>query len=87
MTGNTLNDTYDTVNIENDTVKDRIDTVFSLIKANPNITASAIAEKLGVGIATAKRRIMALKDNGIIVRIGSDKTGSWQIVKNENNTK
>lgn len=87
MTGNTLNDTYDTVNIENDTVKDRIDTVFSLIKANPNITASAIAEKLGVGIATAKRRIKALKDNGIIVRIGSDKTGSWQIVKNENNTK
>lgn len=80
MTGNTLNDTYDTVNIENDTV-------FSLIKANPNITASAIAEKLGVGIATAKRRIKALKDNGIIVRIGSDKTGSWQIVKNENNTK
>lgn len=85
----------DTVNIKNDTVNDIVDTVkhendtvFSLILGNPNITASGIAERLGIGIATAKRRIKALKDNGIIKRVGSDKTGSWQVLKNENiNTK
>lgn len=89
---NSLNDIDDTVNVEdnttigaNDTVKYENDTVFSLILENPNITASGIAERLGISIATAKRRIKALKDNGIIKRVGSDKAGSWQIVNSENN--
>ena len=71
----------------NDTVKPKADTVndtvFSLIKDNPHITANDIAEKLGISIATVKRRIKALKDSGAIRRIGSDKTGYWQITKDE----
>ncbi|MDR2206900.1 MAG: Fic family protein [Flavobacteriaceae bacterium] len=69
---------------ENDTVNARIDTVndtvFSLIKANPTITAEEIRIKLNIGIATAKRKIKKLKDNGKIERIGSDKTGHWKIL-------
>lgn len=88
VANDTANDGSDTVNIGNDTLNNTNDTVFSLILGNPNITASGIAERLGIGIATAKRRIKALKDNGIIKRVGSDKTGSWQVLKNENiNTK
>ena len=71
----------DTVNAQNDTAND---TVFSLIKANPNITAEEIRIKLNIGIATAKRKIKNLKDLGIIARVGSDKTGSWEILKSEN---
>lgn len=88
VANDTVNDGSDTVNVGNDTLNNTNDTVFSLILGNPNITASGIAERLGIGIATAKRRIKALKDNGIIKRVGSDKTGFWQVLKNENiNTK
>lgn len=66
----------------------RTTTVFSLILENPNTTASSNAERFVIGIATAKRRIKTLKDNGIIELIGSDKTVSWQVLNNENiNTK
>lgn len=71
----------------NDTVKQSADTVndtvFSLIKANSHITSGEIAEKMGIGIATAKRQIKKLKESGAIKRIGSDKTGYWQITKTE----
>lgn len=76
-TSDTVNSSSDTVNQHDDTVND---TVLSLILENPKITANSIAERLGIGIATAKRRIKVLKDNGIIARVGSDKTGSWQVL-------
>ena len=55
------------------------DTVFELIKADPKVTAEEIRVKLNISIATAKRRIKALKDAGKISRVGSDKTGHWVV--------
>jgi predicted HTH transcriptional regulator len=66
----------DTVSSQNDTVND---TVFSLLQKEPNITATQLAERLGMSIATVKRRIKSLKDQGVLTRIGSDKTGYWNI--------
>ena len=66
----------DTVTSKSDTVND---TVFNLIKENPNITAEEIRIKLNIGIATVKRKIKMLKEKGIITRLGSDKTGNWKI--------
>ena len=66
----------DTVNVQSDTVNDA---VFDIIKSNTKITANEIADELGIGIATVKRKIKDLKERGIIERIGSDKTGSWKI--------
>lgn len=69
----------------NDTVKPVIDTVndtvLSLIEQNNQITAIEISKRLDISLSTAKRRIKALKEQGVIERIGSDKTGSWEIVK------
>ena len=65
----------------NDTVKNQNDTVFSLIKQNNKITANEISVKLGKSLATIKRKIKDLKDRKVIERIGSDKTGSWKILK------
>jgi fido (protein-threonine AMPylation protein) len=70
----------DTVKPQVDTVSD---TVFTLIKANPKITADEIKDKLNIGIATAKRRIKALKDGRYIERVGSDKNGSWKVLKEQ----
>jgi fido (protein-threonine AMPylation protein) len=72
----TVKQKNDTVKAEDDTVND---TVFNLIKENPNITAEEIRIKLNIGIATVKRKIKMLKEKGIITRLGSDKTGSWKI--------
>ncbi len=66
----------DTVKLENDTVND---TVFSLIKQNNKITATQISESLNISLSTAKRRIKELREQKIIERIGSDKTGYWKI--------
>lgn len=66
----------DTVKVQNDTVND---TVFDLIKQNNNITATEISEQLKISISTVKRKIKALKENGKIERIGSDKTGCWKV--------
>lgn len=72
------NDTVnDTVKAKNDTVND---TVFNLIKQNNRITSSEISEKLNISISTAKRKIKELKEEGIISRIGSDKSGYWEIL-------
>jgi len=69
----TVNNLIDTVN---GTVKS---TVFDLIKANNTITATEISEQLGISLRTVKRKIKELKDKNIIERVGSDKTGYWQI--------
>lgn len=68
----------DTVKPQNDTVND---TVFSLIRQNKNITATEISVQLEISLSTVKRKIKELKQQGIIERIGSDKTGYWKIVE------
>jgi len=75
----------DTVKMQNDTVKlesDTVnDTVFSLIKQNKNTTATEISERINLSLSTVKRKIKDLKKQGIIERIGSDKTGYWNIIE------
>ena len=78
----------DTVKIQNDTVNDTVkaqndtvnDTVFNLIKQNGKIKATEISERLNISLSTAKRKIKELKEQEIIERIGSDKTGHWKIM-------
>ncbi|MBQ6133702.1 MAG: winged helix-turn-helix transcriptional regulator [Lachnospiraceae bacterium] len=47
---------------------------------DPGYSYSAIAKKLSVGRTTVSTRIKALKDKGLIERIGSDKYGYWRIM-------
>lgn len=80
ISNDTVNNNFDTVN---DTVKKQNDTVFSVIKQNNKITAKEISVKLGKSLATIKRKIKDLKDRKVIERIGSDKAGSWKILKED----
>ena len=54
--------------------------VLSLIQSNNDITVSQIAEKSGFSPRKVDRLIAALKEYGVIRRIGSNKTGSWEIL-------
>jgi len=59
-------------------------TVFDLIKSNNAVTAMEISGHLGISLRTVKRKIKELKENGYIERVGSDKTGSWRMVRKDN---
>ncbi len=68
----------------NEQVNPRLDALLALIARNPRITYAKAAEALGVSYATARRDFSQLRNNGLIVREGSDKTGTWRIVDTTN---
>ena len=76
-----LDTVNDTVKLQNDTVND---TVFKLIKENNKITATEISKHLNISLSTAKRRVKKLKEKRLIERVGSDKTGYWEIIEKKN---
>ena len=55
--------------------------IIELITNNNRITQNEIANIIGVNVRTVKRNFKILIDNSIVERIGSDKTGYWQILK------
>lgn len=55
--------------------------IIKLIIENPDITQSEIANKLNLSRDGIKYNIKILKDNGIIERIGSTKSGYWKVNK------
>ena len=55
--------------------------IIELITNNNRITQNEIANIIGVNVRTIKRNFKVLIDNSIVERIGSDKTGYWQILK------
>jgi len=55
--------------------------IVKLIEQNESITIKELSSTLNVTTRTIERNIKALKDENIIERIGSDKTGYWEIIK------
>jgi ATP-dependent DNA helicase RecG len=53
--------------------------ILTQIFNNPNISYVQLTEVLQVNRATIMRNIQSLKQMGILTRVGSDKTGYWQI--------
>ena len=47
---------------------------------NPNITVKQLSEALGLSERSVKTRMTLLKKEGIIVRVGNNRTGYWKIV-------
>ena len=57
------------------------DKILILVRANPKATAQKMALALGVTDKTIKRHLKALREQGRIKRIGSDKTGHWEVIE------
>ncbi len=53
--------------------------VFQFIQGHSDSTIDDIATAVSVSRETVKRALKALKEKGYIVRVGSDKTGHWEI--------
>ena len=59
----------------------RKDEIVKMLIANPNLTAGELSAVFSVSAKTIKRDLSALKNEGRIRRIGSDKTGNWEITR------
>lgn len=57
------------------------DKILTLVRANSKVTAQKMALALGVTDKTIKRHLKALRAQGRIQRVGSDKTGHWEIIE------
>jgi Fic family protein len=64
----------------NDLINDPIKVVLEAIKRNPRITYDELAVLLEKSTATVKRIIKILKQTGKIIRVGSNKTGYWEVL-------
>ena len=61
--------------------------VLVVIKERPNLSKEKIAEKIGMSRATVTRALAKLVESGAIKRVGSDKTGLWEICRNRKNNR
>ena len=74
---------------QNDTVNDTVnvtvnsankeDVILRLLAKFPDITMDKISEVVGLHRRTVSRYINKLRDKGLVTRIGSDKTGHWDV--------
>lgn len=53
--------------------------ILSIIKEDPYITSTEIAQQLSISRKTVSQKIKHLKKEGLIKRIGSDRKGYWEI--------
>lgn len=54
--------------------------IIDLLKTNPSLSAKELSYNLNIPFRSVQRYISNLKDKGIIQRIGSNKTGYWEVI-------
>ena len=69
---------------KNDTVNVTVKLILSLLKENTSISYEELASKTGKSRVTISRKLSQLKRNNLISRVGADKNGHWEVVKDEN---
>lgn len=67
------------INNESLNLGERAIKILNIIKSNPSVTASEIADKIGISKRATEKNLSKLKYAGILDRIGSDKSGQWII--------
>lgn len=73
--------------IEDEGLEPRIDVgineqrTLELIRINNRITAKEIAESLSVSLRQGERIMATLKKKGLIKRVGSNKSGHWEVIE------
>lgn len=62
--------------VDND-VTNYSDRIINLIRDNSNVTIRELANEIGIGIRQCKRIMAELKQEGLVSRKGSPRTGEW----------
>ena len=63
----------------NDHISDLEQDVLSCLRDDPGMTHAELIVKTGKSQRTVTRALASLKGKGLITRIGSNKTGYWQV--------
>lgn len=53
--------------------------IVEIMRDNPQITISELSKIIGMSNSGIKKNISKLKEDGVIERVGSDKSGSWKV--------
>ena len=69
--------------ISSKTTQKSSEKILGYMQENKNITIAELSQKLGISTRAVEKHISKLKQQGKIKRIGSDKGGYWEIIKNE----
>ena len=76
MTEQTINNLVKAYNKAQEDIEKEI---INLIKDNQNITIEECAEMIDKSVRTTKELFKKLKEKNIIKRVGSKKTGCWEV--------
>lgn len=57
------------------------DRLLDLIKSNLRITREEMAGAVGISVNGVKKHIDVLKKEGVLSRVGDNRTGHWEIVQ------
>ena len=55
--------------------------ILMVVRANPKTTAQKMALVLGVSDKTVKRYLKTLREQGRLMRVGSDRAGHWEVIE------
>lgn len=56
--------------------------VLDLLLITPNLTASSIANEIGITDRAVRKIISSLTGKGLVERVGSNKSGYWKVNRN-----
>ena len=68
----------DPIKLFDDPIKEKL---YQAVEQDGTLNYAEYAARIGVSEATVKRRLGELKNDSFIIRVGSNKTGHWEIVK------
>jgi predicted HTH transcriptional regulator len=69
------------ISVVNDPVNERMNKVLQMLGQNKYSTREQLADASNVSVETIKRDLRKLREQGRLKRIGSDKTGYWEVLE------
>lgn len=76
----TLENQENVTNVADNVTNNLQESILELIKENNKISLAEIGKNVNKSKRTIQRNINSLKENGVIKRIGDNKTGYWKIL-------
>ena len=70
----------DPINLFDDPIKQKL---YQAVLQDGTLNYADYAAQIGVSEATVKRRLRELKNDGVIIRVGSNKTGHWEVLNHK----
>jgi len=55
--------------------------ILMLVAQNPYVSKNAIAKTLGISTTAIDKNLSALKQKGILRRVGPDRGGYWEVIR------